>query len=69
MRWSKGRWFRHKLNNYKDNPRKFAKGEQCMQRHLYEHFNLPGRSGFLNDVFVTLIDKVDPKDSTKREDY
>ena len=40
-----------------------------MQRHLYEHFNLPGRSGFLNDVFVTLIDKVDPKDSTKREDY
>ena len=25
-------------------------------------------SGFLNDVFVTLIDDVDPKDSTKRED-
>ena len=27
-----------------------------MQRHLYEHFNVPGHSGFLNDVSVTLID-------------
>ena len=42
--------FRHRLNNYKDNARKFERGEQCMQRHLYEHFNLPGHSGFLNDV-------------------
>ena len=40
-----------------------------MQRHLYEHFNLPGHSGFLNDVSVTLIDKTDPKDSSKREDF
>ena len=40
-----------------------------MQRHLYEHFNLRGHSGFLNDVSVTLIDKTDPKDPTKREDY
>ena len=61
--------FRHRSNNYKDNSRKFEKGEHCMQRHLYEQFNLPGRSGFLNDVSVTLIDKADPKDPTKREDY
>ena len=40
-----------------------------MQRHLYVYFNLPGQSGFLNDVSVTLIDKTDPKDPTKREDY
>ena len=40
-----------------------------MQRHLYEHFNLPGHSGFLNDVLVTLIDKTDPKDPTKRQDF
>ena len=31
-----------------------------MQRRLYEHFNLPGHSGLLNDVSVTLIDKTDP---------
>ena len=40
-----------------------------MQRHLHEHFNLPGHSGFLNDVSVTLIDKTDPKDPTKRQDF
>ena len=40
-----------------------------MQRHLYEQFNLPGHSRFLNDVSVRLIDKTDPKDSTKREDF
>ena len=40
-----------------------------MQRHLYDHFNLPGHSGFLNDVSVTLIYQTNPKNATKREDY
>ena len=40
-----------------------------MQSHLYEHLSLPGHSGFFNDVLVILIDKTDPKDPTKREDY
>ena len=40
-----------------------------MQRHLYEHFDLQGHLGFLNDVSVKLIDKTDPEDLTKREDY
>ena len=40
-----------------------------MQRHLYEHFTLPGRSSFLHDVSITLIDKTDPSYPTKREDY
>lgn len=34
-----------------------------MQRHSYEHFNLPGPSGFLKDVSGTLIDKTDPRTS------
>ena len=59
--------FRHRWNNYKDNARKFERRGHGMQRHLYEHFNLPGLSGFLNDVSVTL--KTDPKDPTKRENY
>ena len=37
----------------KDNARKFERGEHYMQIHLYEHFNLPGHSGFLNDVSVS----------------
>ena len=40
-----------------------------MQRHLYEHFQLPGYMGFLQDTYVTLIDKNDPRAPTKREDY
>ena len=38
-----------------------------MQRHLYEHFQLPGHTGFLQDTYVTLIDKTDPKAPTKHE--
>ena len=47
------RW--HRWNNYKDNARKFEKGEHCMQRHLYEHLNLPDHLRFLNDVSHLLI--------------
>ena len=61
--------FRHRWNNYKDNARKFGRGEHCIQRYLYEHFNLPGHTGFLNNVSVTFIDKTDPKDPIKQEDY
>ena len=40
-----------------------------MQRHLYEHFQLPVHTGFLQDTYVTLIDKTDPRAPTKCEDY
>ena len=37
-----------------------------MQRHLYENFQLPGHTGFLQDTYVTLIDKTDPRAPTNR---
>ena len=40
-----------------------------MQRHLYEHFTLPGHSGFLHDVSITLTDKTDLSCPTKCKDY
>ena len=40
-----------------------------MQRHLCEHFQLPGQMSFLQDTYVTLIDKTGPRAPTKREDY
>ena len=40
-----------------------------MQRQLYEHFNLPGLSEFLNDVTVTLIDKTDLKNFWLYSDF
>ena len=61
--------FRSRWNNYKDCSKKFDRGEDCMQRHVYEHFQLPGRTGFLQDTYVTLIDKTDPRAPTERDDY
>ena len=49
--------------------RKFDIGEDCMQRHLYEHFQSPGHTGFLQETFVTFFHKTDPRAPTKREDY
>ena len=40
-----------------------------MQRHLYEHFQPPSHTGFLQDTYVTLIDKTDPRAPTKRGGY
>ena len=40
-----------------------------MQKLLYEYFNLRGDLVFLNGVSVKLMDKTDPKNPTKREDY
>ena len=51
-------------NNRKDHSRKFDRGEGCMQRHFYEHFQLPGHTGFLQDTYVTLIVKKDPRAPT-----
>ena len=61
--------FRNRWNNYKDNARKFDRGQHSMQRHLYEHLTLPGHSSFLHDASFPLVDKTDPSYSTKHEDY
>ena len=61
--------FGHRCNNYMGNTRTFETGEHCMQRQLYEHFNLPGLSEFLNDVSVTLIDKTDLKNFWLYSDF
>ena len=61
--------FRSWWSNYKDNSRKFDRGEDCMQRHLYKHSQLPIYTGFLQDTYVTLIDKTDPRAPSKHEVY
>ena len=40
-----------------------------MQEHLFQHFSSPGHNGFLNDVSVTFIEKTDPSDPLKRENF
>ena len=67
--WTNVDMLRSRWNNYKDNTRKFDRGEDCIQRHLYENFQLPGYTGILQDTYVTLIDKTDPRAPAKRENY
>ena len=61
--------FRSRWNNYKSKNRSFDRGEQCMQEHLYKHFESERHSGFREDVSVILIDKTDGSNPTKRETY
>ena len=63
------RYFRKRWNNYKNNARKFFRGESCMQKHLFEHFQRPGHTSFVEDVCITFIDKTHPFIPTKCEDY
>ena len=50
------------LINYKSNDSKNARNEACMQKHLFEHFKSEGHSGFVRNVFITLVDKTDGND-------
>ena len=40
-----------------------------MQQHLIDHFNREGHHCFLDENSITFIDKADPSDSLKRENY
>ena len=40
-----------------------------MQEHFLRHFSSPGYNGFLIDVSITFIDKTDPSDLLKRENF
>ena len=61
--------FRYHWNNYKDNNRKAEEGVEHMQADLFEHFASNGDNGFLEDCIITLIDKTDGADSTRRQEY
>ena len=59
--------FRKRWNNYKNNARKFLRKDSCMQQHLFEHFQSPGHTSFIENVYITLTGKTDPFVPTKRE--
>ena len=61
--------FRSRWNNYKSDSRKHGQGATCMVQHLFNHFCTSGHCDFLEDVSLTFIDKTDPSDPLKREDY
>ena len=61
--------FRFRWNNYKENDRKALRGEEHMQPEPFEHFAADIRNCFLTDCSITLIDKTDGSDPTRREEY
>ena len=61
--------FCFRWKNYKCNCRNHAKGESVKQQYLYDHFMLEDHTQFVNDASITFIDKTDPTDPLKREQY
>ena len=63
--------FKSRWNNYKTDARKAASGniESCKQQLLQNHFLQDDHHGFLEDAEVTLIDKTQAPNPTKREYY
>ena len=59
--------FRSRWNNYKLKSRSFDRGGQCIQKHLYKHFESEHHSSFCNYVSVILIDKTDGSNPSKSE--
>ena len=45
------------------------RGEDCMQKYFHDHFLSEGHNGLINDVDIVFIDKTDPSDSTRREEF
>ena len=49
--------------------RKAERGEDHMQKYLHDHFLSEDHDGLLNNVEITLIDKTDPSDPERREEF
>ena len=61
--------FRLRWNNYKENDWKAVRGEEHIQSEPFEHFATDNHNRFLTDCSITLTDKTDGSDPTRREEY
>ena len=61
--------FRYRWNNYKNRQRNAEREEDHMQEYLHDHFLSQDHDGLLNNVEITLIDKTDPSDPERREEF
>ena len=60
--------FRYRWNNYKDNW-KSLRGEDHKEAGFFAHFQTADYSGLFNDTEIRFVDKTDPSDPTRREDF
>ena len=61
--------FRYRWNSYKDNNRKSLRGDEHKQAGFFAHFQSLDHNGFLEDTEITCIDKTDPSDPTRHEEF
>ena len=54
---------------FNENDKKTLRGEEHVWPELFEHFAVDNHRCFLNDCSITLIDKTDNSNPTRREDY
>ena len=59
--------FRFRWNNYKNCLREAAQGGTPPQSFFHQHFLSEGHHDLVNDCEITLIDKTDSSDPTRRE--
>ena len=59
--------FRFRWNNYKNCQREAAQGGTPSQSFFHQHFLSEGHHGLVKDCEITLIDKTDSSDATRRE--
>ena len=60
--------FRLRWNNYKSEARRMQLGGQVQQKELHSHFLMEDHD-FEEDCSISIIDKTDPQNPTKREQY
>ena len=61
--------FRFRWSKYKCNNRKYTRNEYRFQEQIFRYFHSGQHTGFLKNVKITLIDKIDGQNPKKREDY
>ena len=59
--------FRFRWNNYKSCQRNAEGGGNPNQNDFHQHFLSEGHNGLISNCEITLIDKTDPSDPTRRE--
>ena len=51
------------------NGKQRERGEDCMQKYFHDHFLSEDHNGLINDVEIVFINKTDPSDPTRREEF
>ena len=61
--------FRYRWNNSKACYCRACRRAEVPQKHLHKHFMGGNHQGLEKDVEITLIEKTNPSDPTKRKDF